>query len=194
MPSVFLSPSVQEFNPYINNGNEEQYMNLIADAIEPYLDASGIIHGRNNPNETVRQAIDRSNAGNYELHVAIHSNASPPTMPGRFRGVDIYFSPNSFYGREFANILQNNFKNIYPDPSRVNIVPTTTLAEVRLTNAPAVLIEVAYHDNELDAEWIVTHINEIAEMIALSITEYFGVPFVAPIRNEDDFVVYNLII
>ena len=37
MPSVFLSPSTQEFNPYINGGNEEQYMNLIADAMVPYL-------------------------------------------------------------------------------------------------------------------------------------------------------------
>ena len=31
MPSVFLSPSLQEYNPYVNGGNEEYYMNLIAD-------------------------------------------------------------------------------------------------------------------------------------------------------------------
>ena len=33
MPKVFLSPSTQEWNPYAGseNGNEELYMNLIAD-------------------------------------------------------------------------------------------------------------------------------------------------------------------
>ena len=29
MPSVYLSPSLQEYNPYIDGGNEEYYMNLI---------------------------------------------------------------------------------------------------------------------------------------------------------------------
>ena len=42
MPNIYLSPSTQEFNPYAGGGNEEQYMNLIADAMEPYLAASGI--------------------------------------------------------------------------------------------------------------------------------------------------------
>ena len=47
MPSIYLSPSTQEFNPYVGGGNEEEYMNLLADAIEPYLAASGIRYVRN---------------------------------------------------------------------------------------------------------------------------------------------------
>ena len=36
MPSVFLSPSTQEYNPYITGaGSEEYFMNRIADAMEP---------------------------------------------------------------------------------------------------------------------------------------------------------------
>ena len=50
MPKVFLSPSTQEFNQYATEGNEELYMNRIADRMEPYLRASGIqyvkSHGR----------------------------------------------------------------------------------------------------------------------------------------------------
>ena len=42
MPNVFLSPSTQEWNPYVNGGNEEFYMNQIADRMEPYLRSSGI--------------------------------------------------------------------------------------------------------------------------------------------------------
>ena len=34
MPRIFLSPSTQEYNPYITgHGSEEYFMNLIADAM-----------------------------------------------------------------------------------------------------------------------------------------------------------------
>lgn len=63
MPSLFLSPSVQQFNPYVNGlGSEEYYMNLIADAMEPYLYASGISFTRNDPDAPLSQAIALSNA------------------------------------------------------------------------------------------------------------------------------------
>ena len=35
MASIFLSPSVQEYNKYLTGGDEEQYMNLIAAAMMP---------------------------------------------------------------------------------------------------------------------------------------------------------------
>lgn len=53
MPSIYLSPSLQEFNPYIIGGSEEYYMNLVADAMMPYLLASGISVTRNNPTDTL---------------------------------------------------------------------------------------------------------------------------------------------
>ena len=42
MPYVYLSPSTQEGNYYVNSGTEEQYMNLVCDQVIPYLEASGI--------------------------------------------------------------------------------------------------------------------------------------------------------
>ena len=77
-PNLFLVPSVQQYNPYINGlGSEEYYMNLIADAMEPYLYASGITFTRNNPDDTLSQAIALSNAGDSDFHLALHSNAAP---------------------------------------------------------------------------------------------------------------------
>lgn len=40
MPIIYLSPSTQEWNYYVNGGTEEEYMNLLADKMVPYLDAS----------------------------------------------------------------------------------------------------------------------------------------------------------
>ena len=63
MPSIYLSPSTQEFNNYYDgSGSEEYYMNLIADAMEPYLEASGIYFERNDRDESLGAAIDASNA------------------------------------------------------------------------------------------------------------------------------------
>ncbi|MCI7085093.1 N-acetylmuramoyl-L-alanine amidase [bacterium] len=178
MPTVYLSPSLQEFNPYVGGGNEEYYMNLIADAMEPYLRASGISFVRNNPEMTLRQAINDSNAGNYDLHLAIHSNASPPANAGANTGADIYYFPSSASGERFANIISDNYRNVYP--RNIQVIPTTSLAEVRRTKAPSALIEVGYHDNTTDANWIRNNVDNIARSLSKSIADYFGVPFAEP--------------
>lgn len=179
MPSIFLSPSAQEYNPYYDNsGSEEYYMNLIADAMEPYLDASGISFTRNNPNNTLSQIIRESNAGTYDLHLALHSNAAPEYLAGQLTGPDFYYYTRSSAGRNAATVLADNYMKIYPDPPKVTIMPTSTLAEVTRTNAPAVLAELAYHDNPTDAEWIKNNIRAIARNLVQGLTIYFGIPFV----------------
>lgn len=180
MPSIYLSPSVQEYNPYIIEGNEEYYMNLIADAMIPYLLASGISVTRNNPGDTLTQVINQSNAGNYDLHLALHSNSSPEHLAGQLQGPDVYYYTYSSAGKRAADIIANNLKVIYPNPDLVTVLPTVTLAELRRTKAPAVLVEIAYHDNYEDATWIANNIQTIGYNLALSVTEFLGIPFVEP--------------
>ncbi len=179
MPTIYLSPSTQEFNPYVNGGNEEYYMNLIADAMEPYLAASGIQFVRNTPEMTAATSIAQSNAGVYDLHLALHSNATA-SGSGTTRGSEIYYFPSSVEGKRFADILANNLQMIYPLPDRVRTVPTTSLGEVARVKAPGVLVEFAYHDNPEDADWIRNNINLIAQTVVMSLTEYFGIPFNVP--------------
>ncbi len=180
MPTVYLSPSLQESNPYVGGGNEEYYMNLVADAMEPYLRASGINFVRNNPEDSLSKTIADSNAGNYDLHLAIHSNASSADRAGNATGVQVYYYPTSSRGERFANVIADNYKGLYYDPSKVTTIPTTSLAEVRRTKAPAVLVETAFHDNPTDAQWIRENIDGIARNLSQSIADYLGVPFVTP--------------
>ena len=180
MASVFLSPSTQEFNQYVTGNNEEYYANLITDAMLPYLRTSGITYGRNDPSGTVSTSINLSNSGNYDLHLAIHSNAAPESLAGRIQGSDVYYYRDSIRGKQAAEIFANNLKLIYPNPSLVTAVPTTTLVELRRTRAVAILVEVAYHDNVDDANWIISNIGNIARNLALSVADYLGVPFVEP--------------
>lgn len=185
MPIIYLSPSTQEYNEYVSGGTEEQYMNLIADAMVPYLRSSGIRFSRNTPDMTAASSIRASNAGNYDLHLALHSNAAPPANAGNVRGADVYYYPTSVQGKRAADIIAHNLKYIYPLPELVKTIPTTTLGEVRSTRAPSVLIEFAYHDNPEDAAWIKNNIADIARNVVLSLTEFFDIPFIeaTPQRN-----------
>lgn len=180
MPKVFLSPSTQEWNKYATEGNEELYMNLLADRMEPYLRSSGISFVRNDPARNVQGAIQDSNAGYYDVHLALHSNAGPESLAGKLRGVDIYFAPKSTNSEKLANIIANNMKSIYPIPDKVRAVPTYNLGEVLQTKAVAVLCELGYHDNYADEAWLKNNLELIAKNLVRSLCDYFGIPFVLP--------------
>lgn len=180
MPRIYLSPSTQEGNMYVIGGSEEYYMNLIADAMIPYLQSSGIQYTRNDPSMSAADAIAQSNRGNYDLHLALHSNAAPEGQYGTYSGVDVYYSPISTRGRRAAQIFVRNLKSIYPNPAKVRALTTTTIGEVTQTRAPAVFLELGYHDNTQDASWVSNNINRIAANLVLSLTEYFGIPFIEP--------------
>lgn len=178
MPRIYLSPSLQEWNSYVIGGTEEQYMNLIADAMEPYLISNGIAFTRNRPDQTLSQVIAQSNSQYYDLHVALHSNAAGVGNEGTVRGVDVYYYTPSSEGKRAAEFIADEMKAIYPLPDRVRAVPTLSLAEVRRTDAPSVLAEIGYHDNEEDAVWIRDNVEGIARAVVQGLTLYFNIPFV----------------
>lgn len=178
MPKIFLSPSTQEWNQYVTGGNEEQYMNLLADRMEPYLRSSGITYVRNDPARNVNGAIKDSNSAYYDVHLALHSNAAPERLAGKLRGVDIYYAPSSAESERLANIIANNIKSIYPLPDKTRALPTTSLGEVTQTRATAVLCELGYHDNVEDVTWLKNNLNAIARNLVQSLCDFFGIPFV----------------
>lgn len=155
-------------------------MNKLADAMEPYLNASGIQYTRNTPQMTAASSIRASNAGQYDLHLALHSNASAPSNYGGTRGILVFYYPTSAQGKRAAEIVAGNLKTIYPLPNRVEARPTTSIGEVRRVSAPSVFIELGYHDNPDDAAWIKNNLDAAARNIVLSLTEYFGIPFLEP--------------
>ena len=180
MPKIYLSPSAQEFNHYVDGGNEEYYMNLIADAMEPYLTAGGIDFFFFFSEMPLWKIINDANGQDYNLHLAIHSNASPESQSGKNTGVQIFYYPTSERGKRFAEIIAANYRPIYREPMNVKVVPNANLAELRKTKAPAVLIETAFHDNREDARWIRDNLDNIARALAKSVAEYLNVPFKEP--------------
>ena len=138
---------------------------------------------------TARTSIEQSNAVGAQLHVAIHSNAAPEGKYGTARGIISFYAPNSTNGRRGAILIADNLRSIYPIPSKVRAETTTYLGEVTRTKAPAVLVEIGYHDNIDDANWITSNLENIAEKLALSMTEYFGIPLIPPQAQQTGKVV-----
>ena len=174
MNKVFLSPSAQEFNLYPSGGNEEYYMNLIADKVQRSLEQSRIIVGRNVKNEDFNGAIARSNQDDYDLHVAIHSNASPENLAGKMKGPVIFYYPTSIKSACAADKFAKRFRQIYPDKDKIAVLPSSTLSELKRTKATGVYAEVDYHDNMEDEKWIKDNVDLIAEKISEAIIDYLN--------------------
>jgi len=182
MPTIYLSPSTQEANPYVTGaGSEEYFMNLLADAMVPYLDSSAIAYRRNTPDMTALSSVREANRGYYDFYLALHSNATGNGEPRPTRGIIAFYYPGSAQGERAAEIFAENLRSIYPLPDLVVTRATTSLVEVSRPRFPAVLLEIGYHDNYADAEWIENNIDAIAQNLVMSLAEYFGIPFIYPI-------------
>ena len=72
MPKIYLSPSTQDWNMYVTgSGSEEYNMNLLADALVPYLLSNGIQYRRNRPEMTAGSSVREANQGEYDLYLAL---------------------------------------------------------------------------------------------------------------------------
>ena len=171
---IYLSPSAQEYNiGYGDFGSEEYRMNRIADIVEKLLKEQGYTVYRNNPNERLSQIVRESNEINPDIHVALHSNASGEGFSAQ--GPEIFANRPNTPGDRLANQIYNEIMQIYPDPTKGRgVLYTSSLYEIIRTNAPAVLLEVAFHDNPEDAQWIIDNESQIAQAIVSGINSYFS--------------------
>ena len=179
MPKVYLNPS-NEMNEFVIGGTEEYYMNKIADAMIPYLQGSGIEVKKSSPGTNLAQAIEESNAGDYDLHLGIGSISSSYFSTGAQQGPTVFYYDDNDQGKKAADFIAENFKAVYPRPNLVATASNETFSELKNTKAPTVLVEVGYNDNTLDAYWIRDNIDAIGRIIALGVSQYFGIPFIRP--------------
>lgn len=186
MVEVYLSPSVQEWNlGYGDYGTEEQRMNLVTDVVGYELERLGISYIRNAPEMRLQEVVTESNAANPGIHVAIHSNAAN----GNARGAEVY-------AHRFGGDSERLARDIYAQLEAITPVEDLGVKEgysafngqgyyeLRRTSAPAVLVEVSFHDNPEDARFIIENTVEIGIAIARGIAEYLDVPW-TPDSPED---------
>lgn len=187
MAKVYISPSTQEHNLYVNGNTEEYWMNKVADVTCDLLIKSGVTVYRNKPTMTLEQVVADSNAKQPDIHVAIHSNA------GGGRGCEAYAwfvsdgkggYKKDTPGRRLAQAIYDEVSRITPTADR-GVKNGNHLYEIKHTAVPAALVEIAFHDNPADAAWIKANIENIGKAIAQGICDYFGVPLKEPKPPEE---------
>ncbi|HUV84291.1 MAG TPA: N-acetylmuramoyl-L-alanine amidase [Methanosarcinales archaeon] len=177
---VYISPSTQQGNVSVNPlyGTEERVMHLIADEVVLILQEQGIEVFKGRKEQTMQEMVAESNSLAVNCHVPIHSNAMGAGNEGKARGCEVWIYQNSLNGRKLAEFIYKEIEALTPTADR-GIKETTSLYEVKATKAPACIVEVAFHDNMLDAEWILANIKPIAEGIVKGICTYLGVIYKA---------------
>ena len=172
MPKVYLSPSTQENNVNKNvNYVEETEMNLITDILEVELKRHNIETYRNTPDMTLYKIASDSNSKKVDLHFAIHSNA------GGGKGTECHIYAKGGNAEKFAKAIYEEVAPVTPDTDR-GIFVSPHLYEVKATNAPAVLIELDFHDNDKIAKWIQENRKPLAVAMCKGILKQFGIAYV----------------
>lgn len=171
--SVFLNPSLQPKNiGFGDYGTEEQRMHELSAIVRKELLKHGVKVYENRIGMTLQESIALSNEKNPTIHVSLHSNAFDKSV----RGVETYHRAKGEKVdecRRLASKLYNGLLEIYDGPRR-GVKPTDNLIEPRTVTAPNTLVEVAFHDNETDARWILDNMDLIGRTLARSIVEFLA--------------------
>lgn len=180
--SVYLSPSTQEKNVGVGNyGTEEAMMNKVADTVERVLKGHGLKVYRNMPEMLLAQVVTDSNNKKPNIHFAIHSNASN----GKARGCEVFCHKFGGQGEKLARAIYAELSPLTPTSDRgvmegYNFYGMGKhMYELAKTNAPAALVEIAFHDNTEDAKWITYNIEEIGIALAKGVLKYFGIDYIS---------------
>ena len=182
MVSVFLSPSDQLGNTYATGDtNEAVVCQQICNKIEDILVSRGVMVD-SDPN--MYNAVDRSNKMRPDLHLAIHTNASPNH---NVRGVRVFYHSASEYGKSYAEKFFRALSGLYE--GRHAVKPYDVLYELRRTVSPAVYLELDFHDTVDGAKWLIDNKELIANTLCNVIADIFQLASLDPV--EDNQKIYT---
>lgn len=165
--SIYLNPSVQTKNMYINNlGSEAENMRDIAELMYKELKFVSYIDIEANIAKnglSLSQSVNQSNSRKRHIHFALHSNA------GGGQGTEIYTKGSN---KTFATTMYESFLEL-GNFKRRGVKDGTHLYEIKNVKADHVaLIEFAFHDNLKEAKFIVENKALIANQMVKSILKY----------------------
>ena len=187
----YISPSSQGANIGVEGyGSEQDQMYHLALEITPHLDRAGVSFVIPERTAALSERVRQSNSIGACFHLALHSNAGGG---GKAHGpVALYYSDA---GREFGQRLVDSLLSLGQETNRsYHVKEEKSHYELRKTAAPAVLLEVDFHDSSTGVAFITRRRGEIAEAIARCIIEADGKEFVpaGPMEATEEAVKLGL--
>lgn len=140
-----------------------------------------LIDWPNLKNDTeISQVVNHVNSKSPKLLLSIHGNAAGTgdwkNLDAKATGTVVLYYKTSTKGKKIATDIANNVKNCRlrfggPD-NRASHTAESSVAVLKKTNCPAVLVEACFYDNLEDLYWSVTHMDKLATAIVGGIINY----------------------
>lgn len=169
---IYLSPSSQNDNHYaVGNTTEQEQCRRISSACEKALLRCGF-QVINAAYGTMYTRVAESNKWGADLHVPIHTNAANR----KIAGTRMFCSGLNNESYKATKAIYDVLAPYTPGTSE-GIKVDKSLYEIKSTKCPCAYTEVEFHDNPTIAQWIIDNVEDIGEVIAQGICNYFNVPY-----------------
>lgn len=184
---IYISPSSQTENKYIvGNTTEAEQCRKIAAYLATALQRCDFDAVAGLGGDMYKRVRESDNYG-ADLHLPIHTNA----YNKKVQGTRIYCYDTTGEGYKASKAIMATLAPITPGSSD-SINAKKNLYEIRKPKAPTAYIEVGFHDNAVEALWIIDNTEAIAEAICKGICKHYGKPYVAPVLDSTPNVLYRV--
>jgi N-acetylmuramoyl-L-alanine amidase len=155
---IYVSPSSQTENKYaVGNTNEAEQCRKIAAALVAALKRCGFDAMTNLGGDMYRRVAESDDYG-ANLHLPIHTNA----YNRKVMGTRIYCYDATGEGYQASRAILSTLAPITPGTSD-SINARKGLYEIYKPKAPTAYIEVGFHDNKTEAQWLIENTEAIAD-------------------------------
>ena len=171
---IYLSPSSQPANTYaVGNTNEQEQCRKIAAVARDALIRCGF-DVKAGMDGTMYTRVAESNRWGADAHIPIHTNAHNGKTAG-FRG--FYYKKNG-EGHKLVSKIMDAVAPLTPGTADgVSAYPG--LYEVEHSAGYCAYLELGFHDNAAEAQYIIDHTQELGEAICKGVCAHYGVEYVA---------------
>ena len=175
---ITLSPEDRASNTYNSNAlwnghttNEREQMRRCADMLEAELKRCGF-EVKNQQGPSMKERVAEANAWPSDMHIALHTNG----FNGKVSGTRVHCYPSD-KSRRIGKLIQDRIGPLSPGNPDF-LVESSNLYELKNTKMVAVLPEYGFHDNAVEAQWLVDNMPTIARETAMAVCAYFGVAYI----------------
>lgn len=139
----------------------------VADLVEKYLVAAGVEVVGNLQSDSLGEICEAANESGADIFVSIHCNA----FNGTAHGTEVEVYPESTAGASLGNCIQRQIVESLGTTDR-GLKERPNLYVLKHTDMPAVLVELAFIDNEEDAALLRNNQDDFARAVARGVTDY----------------------
>lgn len=166
---IYLAPSNQKDNVYYGGKTTEaKECRAIANLVATNLKKHDILVKVGKATQSLWQQAQEANSWGADAYVAIHSNG----YKGETRGCEVWYYTGSKNGKDLAQSIYTPLEKLVGNGRKLK--NTTDLQDLKNPKMKSVIVEIAFHDNKLDAQYIVSHHKELATAISDGILDDAG--------------------